>query len=101
MLSAADTTVQAALETLDDAAAQKYTDTFNATTDWVLNGSDYELTILGATHGVGNYPIVNVLNSIGDLTGVVINVDTATGNIVVKVGGTPEDLRFAGTIIII
>lgn len=83
--------------------AERHIQSFNNTTDWTLNGSVYELSVLQTTHGRGVNPTVFLVEAVG-LDFEQVFADTisinASGDIVVKVLSTP-DLRFNGKIIII
>ena len=52
------------------APTSKYSRTFNNTSDWTLNGSNYELTVLAATHGK-SAPVVETLETIAGTSEVV------------------------------
>lgn len=83
--------------------AQRYVQNFNATSDWTLNGSFYEIVIAAGTHGKGVNP--NVLIFELD-TGILTQVTTdscsfdSSGNVTFQVLLSP-DLRFAGRVVII
>lgn len=77
-----------------------YTRTFNATSDWILNGAYYETVVLQSVHKKPN-PAIQVFEQNGlvfekVVTGVTID---ASGNVTISVSSSP-DLRFAGKLII-
>jgi hypothetical protein len=78
------------------------TATFNATTDWTLNGANYEIVILAASHGVGASPTVDVFENVsGDYQNIGLDVVVdASGNITLKVTSSPDN-RFVGKYIIL
>lgn len=77
-----------------------YTRTFNATSDWTLNGDFYELVVLQAIHNKTN-PSIQVFEQNGLIFEKVITGTTigATGNVTISVSSSP-DLRFIGKLII-
>jgi hypothetical protein len=80
----------------------RYVDTFNATTDWTLNGSVYEITIDAAAHGKGADPEVAVFEFVSGNyektnVGIVIN---NINDVIISVSSSP-DLRFIGKIVIL
>lgn len=80
----------------------KYSQTFNATTDWSgPSAGYYNLTILAATHGMGTTPAVLVFElDGGDYVQVEVSVEADTsGNITLSVTEDGDD-RFAGKVII-
>lgn len=83
---------------------QPYILVFNATTDWTLNGEDYEITVLEAVHGKGIAPRVEVVDSSGELVSPRIDPDlAAAGDVVMKVSSEAAggaDSRFAGSIFV-
>jgi hypothetical protein len=83
------------------APATKYQRTFNNTSDWTLNGSNYELTILSATHGKAN-PVVQTFEIIAGVEDVVFPtiIKTAGNDIILQVTQVP-DLRYNGRVIIL
>lgn len=89
---------------VNDAAApasSKYVDTFNATSDWVLNVDAYEITVLAATHGKGADAQVEVFEFTGgnyEKTNVYSKVN-GSNDVVISVASSP-DLRFMGKLII-
>ena len=89
---------------LDQLAARtaRYSVSFNATSDWTVDGADYKYYKSYVTHGRGPTPVVEVFQDIGggnfQKANATIQIDTS-GNVSVYVSGTP-DLRFAGKIII-
>jgi hypothetical protein len=84
-------------------AADRYSATFNATTDWTDGGTEYTRTILASTHGKGTTPtyIFEELNGsdfeLVMLNGVSVN---SSGDIEFSVTKTP-DARFSGRIIVL
>jgi len=99
-LSATD--VQAAIDELATSSSTRYVDTFNSTTDWALNVSDYQMLYSVAAHQKGANPNTSVFI---DVAGVyeyvepVIEVD-GSGNVTIKVSSTPDN-RFAGKVVIL
>ena len=84
--------------------AERYTDTFNATTDWGSpSAGEYTITIPAATHGRGSIPSVMVFELTGGVYEVVgintLQIDLS-GNVSLKVLETPDN-RFAGLVLII
>lgn len=77
--------------------------THNATTDWTLNGSAYEVTVDAATHGFSAVYDLQVQRDTGteyrDDGAAEAAVVQATQGVTVRVSATP-DLRYAGRIII-
>ena len=82
--------------------AQRDDVTFDATTSWVLNGSNYELSIPALSHGRGDNPTVTVLEEVSGNFEVVqaVIIVSPTGDVTVQVSSTP-DTRFAGKVILI
>jgi hypothetical protein len=82
--------------------AERYTSTFNNTTDWTLNSPDYTRTILAATHGRGTSPNVQVFELIsGSYEQINVNVVVnGSGDVTLKVTETPNN-RFTGLVLII
>lgn len=81
----------------------RYTQTFNATSDWTLNGSVYEFSIPEASHLHNLHYHVQVFElSAGNyiLTNVGVKVNSSNGNLTLSVNCTP-DLRFVGKVILI
>lgn len=82
---------------------EKYVLSFNNTTDWVDETTDYTITISSTTHVRGENPIVQIYQENG-INFEMVSVDTLTlsntGNVTISVPVSP-DLRFAGKIIII
>jgi hypothetical protein len=77
----------------------KYVQDF-LSTDWVVAGGDASITILGATHNLTN-PVVTVRELNGAVlkdTGVVVEVNTTTQNVVITIVATAV---FAGRVILI
>lgn len=91
------------LEEADLLPAARYTDAFNATTDWTSNGSYYEITYLEGTHDKGVNPMVEVMEDIGGGIYEEVLMDyikiNASGDVIIGVSATP-DARFAGLILI-
>lgn len=84
------------------AAATKYTQAF-VVADWVSASPDYTLTITGATHGKGLFPVIQVFQSaagVNSLVNTVVEVTAASGDVVLKVSLSPDN-RFDGVIIIL
>ena len=93
-LSAGDTNVQLALNTLDQAKANRY----QAALSWTGSGP-YTMTVTGATHGRGLYPEVRARETVaGVSTNIEIQIDItdATGNFTV----TSAD-NFTGYIVVL
>lgn len=82
--------------------AERYTETFNNTTDWTLASPDYTFTVLAATHSKGTTPIIQLYELSGaDYINVDVNVVvSALGDVTILVNAVP-DLRFNGLILII
>lgn len=84
--------------------AERYTETFDATTDWgSASGGLYTINILVATHGKGINPNVLVFEDVsGNFEKVEPNqtIIDASGNISITTLETP-DTRFAGKILVI
>ena len=88
-------------------SSSKYVLPHNATTDWTLNGSYYDITILAATHGKGSYPTVQCFEETGTTPNrtwsqvqTIVNVlETNAGDVVIKVSQTP-DQRYIGRVVI-
>lgn len=79
----------------------KFTRTFE-TTDWVLSGSDYVITISATTHGIGVNPNVTVYFDNGgsfEEVEIEVLVDEA-GNVQIVVSAVPDN-RFKGKVTII
>jgi hypothetical protein len=83
--------------------ASFFTLAFNSTTDWTLNGSVYEITVLASTHMKGTIVDAKAwldngteyeLGTIAD-----VRVIKANGNVTLRVLATP-DTRFAGLLFI-
>lgn len=84
------------------AGTAKFTQTF-VIADWVSASPDYTYSIPASTHGKGLYPMVQVYQTSGgtnSLVQTVVEVDTATGNVMLKVTLSPDN-RFDGRVIII
>lgn len=84
--------------------ADRYVDTFNATTDWSgPSGGLYTITVTAATHAKGGNPNVQVYELVGSdyelvqPNSLVIN---GLGDVTISTLQTP-DTRFAGLILII
>lgn len=82
--------------------AERYTSTFNNTTDWTLNSPDYTRTILAVTHGRGTNPNVQVYELLsGNYEQINVNVViNGSGDVTLKVTETPNN-RFTGLVLII
>lgn len=84
--------------------AERYTESFDATTDWgAPSGGLYTITITAATHGKGTNPSILVFEDVsGDFEKVEPNqtIIDASGNISITTLETP-DTRFAGKILVI
>jgi hypothetical protein len=82
------------------APGAKYTRSF-VTTDWTLNGSDYELLILAAVHSKGSNLQIQVYQQNGaDYEEVIVGINVlSSGNVVLTVSSTP-DARFNGKVLI-
>lgn len=85
-------------------AAVKYSQAFDATTDWGSpSGGKYSITVTAATHGVGVNPNVAILELVSPGVYEQVFVDTvvisSTGVITISVLEVP-DLRFEGKLII-
>jgi hypothetical protein len=92
------------LEEADLLPAERYSSSFNATTDWgVAVAGYYTISITAATHGMGTQPLVIVgeLNG-SDFDGVILDnmKILANGDIAMRVVELP-DSRFAGRITIL
>ena len=76
-----------------------YTQTFNATTDWVANGTNWQITILGTTHLRGtNILNINCFQISGNRRIKVMlgkEFDATTGNVILTVDSNG---RFAGVV---
>ncbi len=82
--------------------APRYTQTIT-NPDWVIDGSDYSITILYATHLKDSTPSVVCFEEVspGQFEQVTPNITVNTiGDIKIKVNQIP-DLRFSGKLIII
>ncbi len=84
--------------------AERYTDTFNATSDWgSASGGLYTITVLAATHGKGTAPSVMVFELVSgnyELVGIHTLQINVAGDVSLKVLETPDN-RFAGLVLII
>ena len=78
-----------------------HTQSFNATSSWTLNGSDYEITVLESNHSQGANVLVQVYELVGtDYQQVIVDVvKNSIGNVTIKVNASP-DLRFEGKLVI-
>lgn len=92
------------LEEADTLPTARYTETFNATTDWgAASGGFYTLTIAQATHTRGTTPQVDVFELSGSDY---IQVETdelkvlANGDVAIRVPESP-DCRFAGRAVLV
>lgn len=84
-------------------ADTKFSDTFDATTDWgSATGGFYSITIAEATHGQGDDPLIQIYE--GTTTFEIVQPDevsiAANGSITFRVAETPDN-RFAGKILIL
>jgi len=82
--------------------AERYIQTFNNTTDWVLSSPDYTLTITAATYGKGINPNIQIFELIASnyeqvTTNITIN---NVGDITIKISESPDN-RFPGLILVI
>jgi len=90
---------------LETVAADRYTQAFNATTDWgSVSGGYYTIVITAATHGKGLNPVFEIFEDTGSEM-VKVGVDEAsfniaTGDISIRVNDVP-DCRFAGKIVVL
>lgn len=85
-------------------AAVKYSQVFNATTDWGSpSGGKYSITVTAATHGAGVIPNIAILELVSPGVFEQVFVDTveisSSGDITIFVLEVP-DLRFEGKLII-
>jgi hypothetical protein len=82
--------------------ASKYSLSFNATSSWTLDGSEYVISISQATHNKGTNPLVEVTELVsGELVGVIVSFNiNNSGDIKIQVPSNP-DLRFEGKLTII
>lgn len=76
-----------------------YSSTFNSTSDWIANGSFYEISINQTVHLKGVNPIIQVFETVGsDYEKIELAVIVATnGNVKIQ---TVSNLRFNGKITI-
>jgi hypothetical protein len=91
------------LEESDLVPAERYTETFNATTDWTENGDYYTLTVDEATHQRGTSPtrIIEELDGSDYNEIIPDNLNVASnGDVTIRVMKTPEG-RFAGRITLV
>jgi hypothetical protein len=84
--------------------AERFTQTFNATTDWGSpSGGFYTISVSAASHGKGATPMIGIYELVAAQYQLV-TVDQAqmdgSGNISFRVTDSP-DLRFAGLVLII
>lgn len=84
--------------------AERFLQTFNATTDWGSpSGGYYTITVLAASHALGTDPTVEIYENISSeyfqVTVDEVKVNTS-GDVSFRVPSSP-DLRFAGKVIII
>lgn len=80
----------------------KFTQTFNATSDWVLNAGNYEHTVLAATYGSKANPVINTFETIAGID-IEVNptiIKNASDNIILQVTQVPDN-RYTGKIIIL
>jgi hypothetical protein len=97
-LSAADTNVQAALDTLDKSPAQRYS-VAKAAGDWTLD-TDYKLVIAGATHARGTLAQGIFLDSTGARVPMKVLTDTSNGDVTYWIDAE-AGAGIAGTVVII
>lgn len=93
------------VEPMETSATAKYSDTFDATTDWgSASGGYYTITYLASTHGKGTTPSYQIEITDGGTGYNRVEVDqvnvNASGDIAFRVPEDP-DLRFAGRITVI
>lgn len=83
------------------AGMSKYTQSF-VTGDWILNGSNYELTVLSVTFGNKMDPVVHTYETIAGEDSVINPsiIRTATNDIILQVTQVPDN-RYIGKIIIL
>lgn len=76
-----------------------YSSSFNSTSDWIANGSFYEISINQTVHLKGLNPIVQVFETVGsDYEKIELAIIVAAnGNVKIQ---TVSNLRFNGKIII-
>ena len=95
MLSSANTTVQAALQTIDKGIAYRYT----AALSWTGAGP-YTMSVTGATHQRGTDPVIRVRQlvsgSLYDVVTVDIQVDDSSGDVTVT-----SSENFTGKLVIL
>ena len=66
--------------------------------NWVLNGSERDLSIPASVHGLGTgIKSVTLMNTSGDVITAAINIHAATGNVTATV---PDGNQFSGTALI-
>ena len=89
------------LEEADKLPAERYVDTFGATTDWGSPSNGYYTrTVTAATHVMGATPSVKVRAGAAPCADVIIDISVAAnGDVSIQVPQTP-DLRFAGQTLI-
>ena len=75
-----------------------YAKTFNATSDWTDNGTDYYIAIPWSAH-LKYYPFPYVTDSSGNVLNLDMNLNS-TSTVTIKVPNSVPDQRFAGTVII-
>lgn len=83
-------------------AVSKFAQTFNNTTDWVLNAGNYEHTILFATYGSKANPVIETFETVAGVDTVVYPdiIKNASNNIVLQVSQVPDN-RYTGKVIIL
>ena len=89
------------LEEADLLPAERYADSFNATSDWTVGSGVYTRTVATTTHEMGIQPIIEIF--IGAAPAVRCAADlsvAANGGITISVPSDP-DLRFAGKMVIL
>lgn len=79
----------------------KYVASFNNTSDWTLNGSNYEYTVLAATHGKTD-PVIDTFETIAGTDSVIFPtiLRNASNDIILQVTQVPDN-RYTGKIIIL
>ncbi len=80
----------------------KYVASFNNTSDWVLNGSNYEYTVLSATFSNKPNPVVQTFEIIAGVDDVIYPtiIRNAGNDIILQVTQIPDN-RYTGKIIIL
>jgi hypothetical protein len=91
------------LESADQIPSDRYSTTFNATTDWgSASGGYYTITVLASAHGRGTQPVPNLFELIGSdyihVDADQVKVNGTTGDISIRVSQTPDG-RFFGRLV--